>query len=110
MKNIIKNLTLTLVGVILVFSGAQAQVNVPNPIEAESVPALVNSIVKAILGIVGALALLMFVYGGVLWLTSLGNKERIKKGQDVLTWATIGLLIIFSSYAILTVVFQALSQ
>lgn len=80
-----------------------------NPIKATSVPELVNSIVRSILGMVGALALFMFVYGGMLWMTSAGNNQRIEKGKETLIWATIGLAIIFASYGILQFIFQALS-
>lgn len=86
-----------------------AAIPVENPIEAQSVPALVNSIVRTILGMVGALALFMFVYGGMLWMTSAGNTQRIEKGKETLTWAVIGLIIIFASYAILNFIFTALS-
>jgi hypothetical protein len=84
-------------------------VNVVNPIQATSVPLLVNSVIRTILGVVGALALFMFVYGGVLWMTSGGNSTRIEKGKDTLIWATIGLFIIFASYAILNFILTALS-
>jgi uncharacterized membrane protein YjfL (UPF0719 family) len=88
---------------------AFAQLTLENPISATSVPELVNSIVRSILGMVGALALFMFVYGGMLWMTSAGNTQRIEKGKETLIWATIGLVIIFASYAILSFIFQALS-
>lgn len=84
-------------------------IKLENPINATSVPQLVNSIVRSILGMVGALALFMFVYGGMLWMTSAGNTNRIEKGKETLTWATIGLVIIFASYAILSFIFTALS-
>lgn len=50
--------------------------------------------INLILGIVGGLALLMFVYGGYQMLTSMGNPEGIKKGKDTLTGAFIGLILI----------------
>lgn len=84
-------------------------VNVVNPINATSVPELVNNVVRTILGIVGALALFMFVYGGMLWMTSGGNSTRIEKGKDTLIWATIGLFVIFASYAILNFILTALA-
>ena len=87
-----------------------ATVDLPSPIAAKDVPQLVNSMIKGILGVVGALSLLMFVYGGMLWLTSMGNSERINKGKETLTWATIGLIVIFSSYAILNAVVGALTK
>ena len=87
--------------------------SLPNPLidsngkSITSVPQLINTIIVGILGLVGAVALLMFVYGGVLWMTSLGNDQRVTKGKETLTWATIGLVIIFASYAILTTIFNA---
>jgi len=60
------------------------------------------------LGIVGALTLIYFIYGGVLLLISAGNSETVKKGQTVIKNAVIGLIIVFLSYAIVTVTFTAL--
>lgn len=81
---------------------------IKNPLgNVNSIPELVNNIVRTLLGIVGAVSLLMFVYGGVLWMTSAGNAQRIEKGKETLIWATIGLAVIFASYSILRVIFQA---
>jgi hypothetical protein len=88
--------------------GAPAPINLTNPIAATNVPQLIGSIIKEVLGIVGALALLMFVYGGFLWLTSGGSPDRIKKGKDILVWAVIGLVVIFASYTLVDFVIKAL--
>lgn len=85
------------------------KVSVTNPISARSIPELVNNIVRAILGVVGAVALAMFVYGGLTWMTSAGNSQRIEKGKETLIWATTGLLAIFLSYGILSIILRALS-
>lgn len=69
---------------------------------------IIGEVIKIIFGLVGALALLVFVIGGVYWVTSLGNQERIKRGRNAMTWATIGLLLIFSSYAVINFVFNTL--
>lgn len=108
-KKILSSLTIAAVALFTLTHIVLAQTSLYNPINATSVPELVNSIVKAILGMVGALALFMFVYGGMLWMTSLGNSQRIEKGKETLIWATIGLFIIFASYAILSFIFTALS-
>lgn len=63
-------------------------------------------IIQALLGIVGAGALLMFVWGGFHMIFSGGNEERIKKGRDTLLWAVLGIAIILSSYAILSFTFN----
>ena len=64
------------------------------------IPGLIGRVINGVLGVVGSLALIMFVYGGLLWMTSGGNDEKVKQGKDVLIWATLGLFIIFASYAL----------
>ncbi len=59
-----------------------------------------------ILGIVGSLALLMFVYGGFLFLFSGGNKDRVDKGRQTLVNAVIGIFVVFLSYMIIGLVFK----
>ncbi len=81
----------------------------PNPLgDITSIPQVIGRVVNMFTGIAGSIALLMFVYGGVLWLTSSGNEERITAGKKAIVWATIGLFVIFGSYAILRVIFIAL--
>ncbi|TAK05125.1 hypothetical protein EPO33_04050 [Patescibacteria group bacterium] len=63
----------------------------------EAVQVFIN-VAQFIFGISGAVALLMFVWGGFLWLTSAGSAEKVKQGQAVITGAVIGLLIIFGAY------------
>lgn len=70
---------------------------------------ILGRVIKGFLSIVGSIALLMFVYGGVLWLTSAGNPEYIKKGKDILVWAVLGLGVIFSAYAITNALINALT-
>ncbi len=70
---------------------------------------LIGHIVQSVLGIVGALALAMFIYGGFLWLLSGGNNEQVQKGKNVLIYASLGLIIIFSAYAIVHYILLGLS-
>jgi len=78
-----------------------------SPIGEVTGPELIGRIIKAVLGIVGALALAMFVFGGFTWLTSGGSPDKIKKGKDILMWAVIGLIIIFTSYTLVDFILTA---
>lgn len=85
-------------------TGGGAAVQLYNPLGGvTSLQDLIGRAIRAVLGIVGALALLMFVYGGIIWLTSGGSEKRIEQGKKILMNATIGLLIIFFSYTIINV-------
>ena len=65
-------------------------------------------VAKWILGIVGSLALLAFIYGGILFLISSGSNEKVAKAKQVIIGAVIGLAIVFTSYIIIGFVFKAL--
>lgn len=93
-------------------TGAQkgGTVKLKNPLGTSSVPELIGNILNVVLGIVGAVALLMFIYGGLLWLTSGGSADKVNKGKEVMVWASIGLLIIFSSSALVRFVLGAFSR
>ena len=53
---------------------------------------------KYLFGIVGALALLFFIYGGFTLILSRGATESVKKGKDIMVAAIIGLIIVFGAY------------
>jgi len=57
------------------------------------------SIGVIILEFVGALVLLVFIYGGFILLTSAGQHEKINKGKGILVNAVIGLFIVLFAYA-----------
>jgi Type IV secretion system pilin len=61
-----------------------------------------------ILGSVGAIALLFFVYGGFVFILSGGNEERVKQGKQILMNSIIGLAIVFASYLIIQFSIQLL--
>lgn len=82
----------------------------PNPLGTTDIPTLIGHIIKALLGVTGSIALLMFIYGGILWLISGGNEKRVEQGKSVLTWATIGLGIIFTSYILVNFVIKSLTS
>lgn len=80
-----------------------------NPLGVTSVPELVGRVLKYVLGLTGSVALIVFIYGGVLMMFSGGKPENVTKGKDAIMWAVVGLAIIFASYAILDFVIDALT-
>lgn len=84
-------------------------VNLVNPLATSDVRVIIGTIIKAALGLSGSIALIMFIWGGFLWLTSNGNAEKIEKGRSVLIWATIGLIVLFFAYTIVNAVLSAIT-
>ncbi len=89
-----------------------SSVTLINPLgdEARDVRVLFGRVISAALSIVGGLALLMFVYGGLLWMTSRGESKQVTKGKDTITWATLGLVIIFASYTLVNALISGITS
>ena len=66
------------------------------------------NIATLILKVVGSLALLAFVAGGMMWMLSAGNPEWVTRGKQTIIGAVIGLAIVFTSYMIIQLVYSSL--
>lgn len=80
-----------------------------NPKGEMDIPTIVGNAINIVMGILGSIALLIFVYGGFMWLLSGGNAEKVKTGTNAMVWSAVGIFIIFSSYAIISLVIKGLS-
>jgi len=78
-----------------------------NPLGTTSPETLIARGISILMGVLGSIALVMFIYGGVLWMTAAGKPDQVKKGFSVLVWGALGVMVIFASYAIVTFVFSA---
>lgn len=87
---------------------ADGEVCLDSPITATTPQQLIGTVIKGLLGVVGSLALAMFIYGGFTWMLAAGSSEKIQKGKNILVWASIGLVVIFSAYALVRFVFEGL--
>lgn len=55
---------------------------------------VISNLSRWILGVMGAFALLFFIIGGLMWITSAGSAEKVKKGQSLMVNTVIGIIII----------------
>lgn len=61
---------------------------------------IIGRIINVFLGLLGIVFLVLLLYAGYLWMTSAGDPEKVKKAQDIIRNAIIGLVIIASAWAI----------
>jgi len=81
-----------------------------NPLGANTdVPAFIGRGIRGVLGVIGAVALLMFIYGGVTWMTAGGDAKRVEGAKSIIKNSVIGLLLIFFSYSLIGVFFSFFS-
>jgi len=82
-----------------------ATTNLDNPLPINNLSqgaGYIGSVIKQILGIIGAVALLMMIYGGLTMVMSGGNEKKVAEGKNIVTYTAIGLVVIFMSYTAIT--------
>ena len=60
---------------------------------------LITTMVNYFIGFLGTLAVIAFVYAGVLWVISGGSEEQITKAKKIMTYAALGLVVVLLSYS-----------
>lgn len=66
----------------------------------------VQKIINVLLFILGIIAVIVIVIGGVMYATSGGNAEQTKKAKDAILYAIIGIVVAVMAYAIVGFVTQ----
>ena len=70
----------------------------------------IAGIVNIILGFLGILTTLIILFGGFKWMTSQGSSEKIDEAKKLISSGVIGLVIVFTSYAIAQFVLKSLAD
>ncbi|OGF30518.1 hypothetical protein A2223_01585 [Candidatus Falkowbacteria bacterium RIFOXYA2_FULL_35_8] len=74
----------------------------------QDVPTFVGNILKLFFGIIGSVALVMFIYGGFGYMTSAGDPKKVANAKNTFIWASLGLLLVFGAYALVNFVISNL--
>lgn len=88
-------------------STSSTPIQLYNPLGANTdIPAFIGRGIRGVLGLIGGVALLMFVYGGIVWMTAGGDSKRVEGAKSIIKNSVIGLLLIFFSYNLIGVFFS----
>ena len=110
--------TQLVVGAMTLFLGAQsalaqgAAVIPGSETPVEAIPVLSGTslcqlqIINVLLVVVGILAVIYLIYGGIMYITAGGDAEKANKGRVAITNAIIGIVIIMLALAIYNFVIQ----
>ena len=69
-----------------------------------SLQAVIANVLIVVFGLVGVIAVIMIVIGGVKYATSQGDSARLKSAKDTILYAIIGLVISLTAVAIVNFV------
>ena len=65
---------------------------------------IVTNILEAVFGITAILATVVIIIGGVMYMTSRGSEDKVKRAKDAILYAVIGLIVSIAAYAIVNFV------
>lgn len=63
------------------------------------------AIINVALSILGIVALLIILWGGLTWMTAGGDEEKTATARKIIASGVVGLIIIFVAYALTTFIF-----
>ncbi len=76
----------------------------------EGIRTIVGVGIKLLLSFIGSIALILYIYAGVLWMTAAGNTEQITKAKQIFMWTTLGLVMMLGSYVVVGLIFGSILQ
>lgn len=69
---------------------------------------LVQKVTQFLMGLIGGLAFLMFIYGGALWIFSGAKPAFVDQGKKAMIYSVIGIVLSLGSYAIVNLILLAI--
>lgn len=74
----------------------------------KNIPALIYQIMKAGMGLLGVIFMILMIYSGVRWMTAGGRTEVIDQAQSNIRNSIIGLALVLGAYSLSIFVVKAL--
>jgi membrane protease YdiL (CAAX protease family) len=68
--------------------------------KTENAQDLIKTIIRVLLFIVGALAVIMIIFSGIQYVISSGDAGKVAKAKSTLLYSVIGLVVAFIAFAI----------
>lgn len=93
-----------------VSEGAEAARAEGMPAELIGPEGIFNQITSVALGVIGAVSVIMLIWGGLRYIISGGDSKKITDAKNTILYAIIGLIIAILSYAIINFVLNSISS
>lgn len=89
--------------------GAQAAQGSGQPSELFGDGGVITTITNTLLFVVGALAVIMIIFGGIRYATSAGNASSVTAAKNTILYAVVGLIVAFLAFAAVNWILGALT-
>lgn len=62
-----------------------------NRVQFTSPEQIIGQAIKFFIAFIGTIALVFYIYSGILWMSAMGNSEQIEKAKNIILWTTLGV-------------------
>lgn len=76
----------------------------------KDLPGMIGNVIGSGLSLIAVIFFILMVYGGFLWMTAHGKDDQVKKAQDTIIAAIIGIIVVLASYALTSFVFKSVGS
>lgn len=71
---------------------------------SDNAQSMAQKVTAALLFILGIIAVIMIIVGGIRYVTSAGDASRVKAAKDTIMYSVVGLVVAILAYAMVTFV------
>lgn len=68
--------------------------------------ALIGRIIQLLTAFMGSIALVLYIYAGIVWMTASGDKQKVGKAKEIMVWTTFGVVVMLGSYILTSFIFK----
>jgi len=87
---------------------AKTGVDNVNPGAETDLNGMISTILNVVFGVVGIVAVIMIIIGGVNYTMSQGDSQKIQKAKNTIMYGIIGLVVVLLAFAIVNFVLNGL--
>ena len=100
-------------GYVLAGTTSTTTITLPNPLCpggsgssgcVDSFPTLITTITTYIFTLIAGLAVIMFLWAGILFVTSAGSEQKVTSARKALFWAVVGTAIALTGQGLVAVI------
>lgn len=79
-----------------------------NPLNYTSAQQVIGVVIRVLITFIGSIAMILYVWAGVIFMTAQGNAEKVKQSLLIFLWTSLGVLVVLGSYVIIDFIFLGL--
>ncbi|MFA7662361.1 MAG: pilin [Patescibacteria group bacterium] len=87
-------------------TGPTVEIPEINIIPKTSLEDMVLKLINILLSFLGFISVIITLYGGFVWMTSVGDEKKVSKAKEIISAGVIGIAIIMCSWGLASLVFK----